>query len=318
MLDIRTILFPTDFSRCSKQALAHALVLAEHHQARLHLLHAVVLHESDPANPEGHFPGSRDILSALFDVADSQLGALVELHRERPVEIQEFCLRGVSAADLINEHVAEHDVDLVVMGTHGRRGAARLFLGSVAAEVVRSSRAPVMTLRELPDGRPLEAIQKILVPIDFSDPSGLALAHATELARSFHAEVALLHVYEHPVYPYVYAPVPAVASVEQIQGIRQRATAGLEKLVARDGDPSLRYSMEVVEGQPASEIADFAQRTGCDLIVAASHGLSGLERLVLGSTCDHIIRRSELPVLVVKPFGKSLLREPSERHRASG
>ncbi len=317
MLDIRTILFPTDFSPCSRQALGHALLLAEQHQATLHLFHAVVLHEDDPGNPDHSFPGAPDLLASMFEVADSGLAAMTELHKDHPVEIREFRERGVSAADLINEHAQEHDVDLIVMGTHGRRGPARLFLGSVAAEVVRSARAPVLSLRELPDGRPLEAIQTILCPVDFSDHSRLALAHATELARAFHAEVQVLHVFEQPSYPYVYAPVPMVATVEQIEGMRERATRGLQAMIQEVGDPDLRYRVEMVDGHPATEIVGFAERSGADLIVASSHGLRGIERLMLGSTCEEIVRRSSKPVFLVKPFGKSLVESPAPRQAAA-
>ncbi len=314
MLRIRTILFPTDFSECSRQAFAHALFLAEQHEARLHLFHAVVLHDDDPANPEQRFPGSRELFATLFEVAGSQLASLVELHKERPVDIQEFSSRGVSAADLILEHAHEHDVDLIVMGTHGRRGPARLFLGSVAAEVVRSSRAPVLTLRELGGGRPLEAIERILVPIDFSEHSRAALRHATELAGSYQAHLELLHVIQQPVYPYFYAPVPAMAPVGEVQGLRQRGLRALEKLVEQVGDPGIGHDLEIVDGHPASEIVDFARERECDLIVTATHGLTGLERLLLGSTSEQIVRTSPVPVLMVKSFGKSLV---GERPRAA-
>ncbi len=307
MLRIRTILFPTDFSECSRQAFAHALFLAEQYEARLHLFHAVVLHDDDPADPEQRFPGAPELLKKMFEVADSQLAELIEVHKGRPVTLEEFTARGVSAADLILEHAQEHDVDLIVMGTHGRRGASRFFLGSVAAEVLRSSRAPVLTLRELEQGRPLEAIERILVPVDFSEHSRTALAHATELARSYSARLQLLHVVQQPVYPYFYAPVPAMAPVEEIQGIRERGMQALQKVLEEAGDPKIEHEMAIIDGHPASEIVDFATEHESDLIVTATHGLTGLERLLLGSTSEQIVRTSPLPVLLVKSFGKSLI-----------
>ncbi len=316
MLKIRTILFPTDFSECSRQAFAHALFLAEQHDAKLHLFHAIVLHDDDPANPARRFPGGQDLLTTLTEIAGSKLASLVEPHEKRPVDVQEYTARGVSAADLILEHAREHDVDLIVMGTHGRRGPARLFLGSVAAEVVRSSRAPVLTLRQLGEGRSLEAIERILVPVDFSEHSRAALLHATELARSYRARLQLLHVIQQPVYPYFYAPVPAVAPVEEVQGLRKRGLRALEKLVETAGDPKLDHDFELVDGHPASEIVDFARDRGCDLIVTATHGLTGLERLLLGSTSEQIVRTSPVPVLMVKSFGKSLVSDPPGAEQA--
>jgi nucleotide-binding universal stress UspA family protein len=309
MLDIQKILFPTDFSRCSRQAFAHALFLAEQHEATLQLFHAVILHEDDPVDPERHFPESKELLETMFEIADSQLAALVELHEEHPVTLQEFRTRGLSPAGLILEHAREHDVDLIVMGTHGRRGASRFLLGSVATQIVRVSPVPVLTLRELDDGRPLEALDRILVPIDFSSHSRVALRHATELARTYGASLQLLHVVQQPNFPYFYAPVPAMPPIEQLQSLHERGREALQKLVAEAGDASLRHRLEIFDGHPASEIVTFAEENGSDLIVTASHGLTGLDRLLLGSTSEQVVRTSSVPVLLVKSFGKSLVPE---------
>ena len=307
MLNIRTILFPTDFSRCSQQAFAHALFLAERHEARVHLLHAAILHEEDSADPEHHFPRDREILGTLFEIADSKLASLVELHKDHPVTLEEYCARGFSAPELILEHADEHQVDLIVMGTHGRRGPSRLLLGSVVAEVVRSARVPVLTLRELDLGRPLEAIERILVPIDFSGHSRAALRHATEFARDFHAELQLVHVVQQATYPYFYAPVPVVTPIELVQGVRERGLVALEELVAEVGDPRIHHQLEVVNGHPGTQIVAFASKHNSDLVVTATHGLTGFERLLLGSTSEYVVRNASIPVFLVKPFGKSLV-----------
>jgi len=307
MLDIKKILFPTDFSRCSRQAFGHALFLAEHHEAQLQLFHAVILHEDDPGDPQRHFPEAQELLVKLFEIADSRLGSLVELHKDHPVALEEFRTRGVSPAGLILEHAREHDVDLIVMGTHGRRGPSRFLLGSVATQVVRASTAPVLTLRELDESRPLEAIGSILVPIDFSGHSRTALRHATELARTYSAELRLIHVVQQPNYPYFYAPVPAMPPAGQIQGLHERGHEALERLVREEGDTTLHHRLEVVDGHPASEIVAHAESGRCDLIVTASHGLTGLDRLLLGSTSEQVVRTSPVPVLLVKSFGKSLV-----------
>lgn len=307
MLDIKTILFPTDFSRCSQQAFAHALFLAEHHEATLQLFHAVILHEDDPVDPDRHFPEAKELLGTLFEIADSQLASLVELHKDHPVTLEEFRTRGLSPAGLILEHATEHDVDLIVMGTHGRRGPSRFLLGSVATQVVRASSAPVLTLRELDEGRPLAAIDHILVPIDFSGHSRTALRHATELARTYDADLQLIHVVQQPNYPYFYAPVPAMPPVEQVHGLRERGKEALQKLVTEAGDATLDHRLEIIDGHPATEIVEFAEGNGSDLIVTASHGLTGLDRLLLGSVSEQVVRTSKVPVLLMKSFGKSLV-----------
>jgi len=276
----------------------------------------VILHEDDPVDPERHFPESKELLGTMFEIADSQLASLVDLHKDHPVTLEEFRTRGLSPAGLILEHASEHDVDLIVMGTHGRRGPSRFLLGSVATQVVRVSTAPVLTLRELDEGRPLQAISAILVPIDFSDHSRAALRHATELARTYGARLDLLHVVQQPNYPYFYAPVPAMPPVDQIHDLHKRGKEALERWVAEDGDSALEHRLEIVDGHPASEIATFAEERGCDLIVTASHGLTGLDRLLLGSTSEQVVRTSRVPVLMVKSFGKSLVTAETELQAA--
>lgn len=307
MLKIEKVLFPTDFSPCSDQALTHALFLAEQFEATLQLFHAVILHQDDPGDPKRRFPEQKEVLERLFEIAGSELAARVEQHRERPVVLQEFKKRGFSAAQVILDHAREEEVDLIVMGTHGRRGPARLFFGSVAEEVVRFSRAPVLTLRELEEPRTIEAFERILVPIDFSDHSTRALSHARELASLYGARLQLLHVLEQPAQPYFYAPFGGMSLVKHFSELEKRADEALDKLVAECPGPDVPREKRIVSGRPASEIVDFAEQNGSDMIVIATHGLTGLERLLVGSTAEQVVRSSPAPVFLVKSFGKSLL-----------
>ena len=170
-MNIRRILYPTDFSATARQALTHALFLAEEYDAELHLLHAVVLHEYDPNDPEHHFPEPKELLKRMFEVADSGIAGLIDDQSAEALQIVEATRKGFAAGQVILDYAAEVDADLIVMGTHGRRGAARLLLGSVAAEVVRRAKCPVMTLCHADEPRTIEAIEKVLVPIDFSEHS---------------------------------------------------------------------------------------------------------------------------------------------------
>ncbi len=77
-------------------------------------------------------------------------------------------MRGFSTAPAILEYAKHNDIDLIVMGTHGRRGLGHLFLGSVAEEVVRLSSVPVLTVRERETPKPFEKMRRLLVPLDFS------------------------------------------------------------------------------------------------------------------------------------------------------
>ncbi len=123
------------------------------------------------------------------------------------------------------------------MGTHGRRGPARLFLGSVAEEVVRHAPCPVLTLREKKTPEAIEAVAKILVPVDFSPYSKEALSFAKELAALYGAGLQVLHTIEEPAYPYFYTPGGSLSPVEQLEALREKAEEALDELLAETPGP---------------------------------------------------------------------------------
>jgi nucleotide-binding universal stress UspA family protein len=302
-MNIERVLYPTDFSETARQALTHALFLAEEYEAQLHLLHAVVLHEYDPNDPEHQFPEPRELLRRMFEVADSEMARMLSDREGTSLEIHEAKRKGFAAGEVILDYAAEIDADLVVMGTHGRRGPTRLLLGSVAGEVVRGAKCPVMTMSHREKPQPIEAFERILVPVDFSEHSETAVRYAEDLAGRYQAGLQLLHVVEVPTYPYFYVP----PEEEYIQTRRKRANEALEEFAATALGSAVEYSTYVTDGRAGSEIVEFSARNGSDLVVISTHGLSGLDRLLMGSTTEEVVSRARVPVLTVKAFGKSLL-----------
>ena len=307
MMRIRRILYPTDFSDTAKQALTHALFLAEQFEAELIMLHAIILHESDPRDPERQFPEPSDILNRLFAIADSEMAEVVRQNEAKTFTLREAKVRGYSAGEVILDYAKEHDIDLVVMGTHGRRGPARMFLGSVAEEVVRHADCPVLTIRQHEEAPTIEALEKILVPVDFSSYSQEALTYARELADLYGAGLQVLHTIEEPTQPYFYTFGGGLSAVEQIEALQEKADEALDKLLEDSDGPEVPYEKFIATGRPATEIARFAEEHGSELVVIATHGLTGLERLLVGSTAEQVVRHAPCPVFTVKSFGRSLL-----------
>ena len=141
----------------------------------------------------------------------------------------------------------------------------------------------------------MSGYRRVCCPVDFSEPSRLALMEAARLARAEGASLTVLHVREPPVHaleaPFAPPPVwPEEGVPPQLEGWRAEA----ERLRGAPVD-------SVLLGQPvAPAIAAFAKDTGVDLIVIASHGRTGLARLVLGSVAEAVVRTAPCPVLVVK------------------
>lgn len=305
MIRIRRVLFPTDFSECADQALGLALRFAEAHGAELHMFHAVVLHAADPANPAMQFPNEERVVEELREIAGSRMEASVQRHPTGEVRIQRVQQRAISPVAGILDYADEHEMDLIVMGTHGRRALGRMLMGSVAREVVRQANCPVLTVRAGGDAEVGREIRRILVPVDFSDYARLGFDYAVQVAETFGAHLQVLHVVEEALYPDFYYPILASSGdvpAETRDRLEEALGEWMEEAGGRPDDVDLE--LHVGAGRAASEIATFAEEHASDLIVLCSHGRTGLERVLVGSVAEGTIRRAPCPVLTVKAFGR--------------
>jgi len=303
---LKKILFPTDFSRCASQALDPAVDLAELHQAELHLLHAVVLHGYDPNNQEYNI---NDVVEEIhrkiqLDVKE-RLSTVAPASPADEIKIVTTCERGISASQVIVEYISENDIDLVVLGTHGRRAPAHLLLGSVAEEVVRTANCPVLTIRERTNPKSVIESERILVPVDFSEHAVQALTYAKQLAVNNDATLQLLHVIEQTIHPLFYS-VGETSLYDVDPDLRGRSHSELVRLAQHAPGPEVHIEPHVIEGRATSDIVKFAAENNSDLIVIPTHGLTGLSHFLLGSITQKVVRRAPCPVLIVKAFGKSL------------
>ncbi len=277
------ILLPTEFSPSCERARDHAQLIASKQDAEIDLLHVQVLHDSQwgwsgyPVNPD----------------LEAQIAATAKEHLSRfaqalSMPVTQMNLRDVSASAAILNYADDQAVDLIIMGTHSRKGVSRLFLGSTAAEVVRSAQVPVLVVgRDQPANA--SGYQCILCPVDFSRASAGALRQAAALAQSFEAQLVVAHVVEpQPVPPYVNAQAKADESVQ--------ALAALDALVDSI-QLTPRPETLISHGRAFTRINELAREFAADLLVMGTTGLSGLERLLLGSVTERVLRDAPCPVL---------------------
>jgi len=299
----RRLLVPTDFSASAEAALDHAVALADRFRATLFLVHVVPESGSDP-----YGLGDAEVqIDRLREEAESTARAqLAEL-------APDFAAQGVQTdvvrhsegdvVDAIEEYVAGAAIDLVVMGTHGRRGLGRLVLGSVANRLIRRGVAPVLTVRApSAEARTVEPVtyESVLAPIDFSDHSRRALRLSKEVASRFGATQHLLFVAEKRVLPtFSDTGIPGVGVVEMDPEIVANAEDALDELNTAVGDPEVPTATHVEEGDVAQTIVNFAEAHETDLIAMATRGLSGIDRFVLGSNTERVVRTAPCPVLTV-------------------
>lgn len=279
----RKILCPVDFGNNSIAALDQAAKLARKDDALLYLLHVEFVPMSKPAE------------LADYDITFSTEPArfrLEEIARKHLAKVRhELVVQVGWPGELIEKAARDFDVDLIVMATHGRTGMARLFLGSIAEHIVRTSERSVLSFGP---GAAIGALKKILCPVDFDPNSISALKLGWRLAREYRAAVSLLHVVPLPFEP---SEVPVEAPTPEWE---QDTLAQLAKVAAENLGAKARCKLVVRRGDPALAILEVEKELRPDLIVMATHGRTGLSHMVLGSVAERTVRESTVPVLTVR------------------
>ena len=296
MLDARPLVCALDFSEGSEAALLRAADLAERFHARLHLLHVHPLFEvayGSAVQPEESEEESRRRLRAF---AEHVLGGADAVDVLGP----ELAIRhGEEAVDAILRYAEETGADLLVTGTHGRRGVRHLIVGSVAEEVVRRAPCPVLTVPSAARRTAPGPDAPVLAPVDFSAPGRAALTRAKAFAARFDAPVELVHVLADAApYPSFYLE-SGVVPVSELGVLTEQAEAHLRRFDAEaGGEPAAGY--HVRSGAAHHEIAALAEEDGCGLIVMATHGLTGLKHALVGSVTERTLRHAPCPVLSMR------------------
>lgn len=292
MPKLKRILCPVDFSEFSEWAYRHALSLSQRYGAKLYVQNVVELWRH-PSLSFGTAEGYESYRSYLHAESRQTLHEFVM--RTPYLERRPNCVvREGFAPDSILAFSASEQVDLIVMGTHGRRGFDRLMIGSVTERVLRNSLCPVLVVHGPPHGLQVSSEEpcainfgSILFCTDFSENSQQALDYAILLAMKYNSELILAHVLENTTKPNGLAESMASAT-EQL--------AALVSPVQRE-QLSLRTIVRV--GKPYMQILALCAETGSNLVVMAIRGASSLDLSVFGSTTHRVIQLGSCPVLAV-------------------
>lgn len=295
------ILLPLDGSSLAEQALPYAAALAQRTAARLILVRAVQAHTILDV-------GAGEAQAGVVSRAEHALEATAARLREAGIAAEAHVYYD-RAAPAILDAARRHHADLIVMSTHGRSGIGRVVYGSVADDVLRNAEVPVLLVpavvdRAWPADRPLT----ILVSLDGSALAEEALGSAELLAETLGARLHLLRIVEPPTYPlygdgYVYIPVDQDAEQED-------ARAYLTELANRLATQGKTVETEVAVGAPGTVVAAIAAERQADVIAMATHGRSGLARLVLGSVATGTLQRAHVPLLMTRPAALERVEPP--------
>ena len=282
MITLNHVLVPHDFGDTSKTAMDYAISLARMFDAVLDVLH--VRDRNDTVIP-ARFPS--ELYEELQTTVRERLLRITALDEAKPT--LDFHLRSGTAPAEILRFAKEQRTDLIVMGTHGRRGMAHAVMGSVAETVVRTAPCPVLTVRKPPREY---AAPNILVPTDFGEASDTALSYGRTLAHTFGGRLHLLHVMEN------YFMRPIVADPRALDAAARRQLG--ERLTPTDRDTLGASAVLEVSDHTAAAIVEYANASHIDFIVMGTHSRQSMERLLTASVAEHVVRTASCPVLTVR------------------
>jgi nucleotide-binding universal stress UspA family protein len=304
------ILIPVDGSQCGDHAAQFGLEFAKRLGARVVLTNALIEYASEK--------DAKRMIGPSRDLAE-KLGV--------PFEVRLAEGRFLSIGEGIIEASQESNCQLIVMGTHGREGIPRMLLGSVAEWVSRRATVPVMLIREQAHATTVPPkLERILVAVDGSPQSNLALTTASDLACALGINLELMHVIPDipAVYSYTayeYAPMIDFEKYQhdleaESQAIIAAALALLDAHTPKVAD--VRTARVPVNGMRLGDaIIKTAKEHKADLIVIGTHGRSGVDLLLLGSVAERVSHRSEVPVLMIRAANIEVEGKASEVASAS-
>ncbi|MFC2157324.1 universal stress protein [Acidobacteriota bacterium] len=283
---IKKILWATDFSDESQEALLYASAFAKAFRAKIVALHVA----------PNFSPALYDTASVIRGELDKRVAAFKKNAQEKLEKLQKtkdlsfkIILKEGNPAKKIIETADEEKIDLIVIGRKGLSALEKLFIGSVANHVIRNSTVPVL-LTKKKSGVP--KFKKILVPTDFSSQEEVERDYAWMLAKEFDSELMLLYVLE--LHGYEFPPrVLDEMFVSLLDRLKQRRKKEKE---------DIRVSEDVYRAMTASlGIVDYAETHKYDMIVISTCVHSKLERFFLGSTTEKVISYSSIPVFAIPP-----------------
>lgn len=283
-INFKNILFLTDFGEASESALAYAIGLARHFNAKLFPAHAsdpVVLTETVDPN----------IVDEVIAHSQNRLNGLV---KDKSIITYPLFAKG-ELETAFPHWIEEHGIDLVIVGTHGRRGMERFLLGSIAEYVFRNATCPVLTVGPHVNLRPYNGFtpEHILFPTDLGPHADYALAYALSFARQTNARLNVMHF---------------LTLEETFQrdrsGMLDTAWKKLEALLPGDVREWCRPELTVDIGDPAIEVLGYADKERPDLIILGLPKNKKFNSHFRSGVTFKIISQAPCPILTIRDMNK--------------
>lgn len=294
-LELKSILVPTDFTEASDKALQHGIAIARHYRATLYVVYVV--------SSIGFTLNGPDAVELASIASERDINCFVnELlvsGRLNGVEVRPIVLKG-NVDEQVESFARAHRVDLIVVSTHGRRGMARLFFGSIAQLISKCCCCPVLTVGPHSTGpwlgNPDDSGKPLLFSTAFNKDSAKAMPYAISLANDFERRLFVLHVI--PSYRTHLRKRNCSAQGDH----ESLALAQLNSLIPLDADRKCAATLLVESCDPADGILRAAKRIHAATIIVGTHrgAISDLAARLPWSITNHVNREALCPVLTVR------------------
>jgi len=300
---MKNILVPLDGSRLGESALPLAASIAERFSASVTFIHVIEKNAPEAVHGERHLAAVAEAEEYLKEVSDRPIfaGITTKMH-VHTAEVDDV-------ARSIVEHSLEFAPDLVVITTHGKRTARQLVIGTVAQQVIKLGKTPVLVVRPKEDAaeeqeRGAQTCPLVLVPIDAEPAHEKALFHAMQFAHAFNSRIHLLTAVPNvgdlrgsDSAAALLSPSAMRARLElDFQGADEYLRERAEE-IAKEG---IAVTTQSVRGDAANAIVDLADRAKAGMIILGTHGKSGSQAFWHESVAARVVTRTDVPVLLVQ------------------
>lgn len=300
-IHLNSVLIATDFSKASEKALRHALAITRHYQVKLYLVHVVSSLGFTLVGPDAIHLATEAVWRDARELEN-------RLVRSRALAglPHEVIVRQGNVWGELHSIISQEQIDLVVIGTHGRQGLSKLLLGSVAEDIFRHASCLVLTVGpgSLPDSPvgSARAIRPFLFATDFSDASLHALPYAISAANHFGTKLILLHVVADVTMPTGTSRPSADDVMQRREGALGSSLRRLEELTSRNLKLAVTPEFVVEFGSPAEKILETANTQKCDAIILGLHRSTGIgsSSHIPWTTAYEVVRCASCSVLTVR------------------
>lgn len=296
LFDKKRILVATDFSESSKVALNICISAFKCMKTKLYILHAIEKLPHDYRHSLFRTAYS-DVKQRLEENAINKINAMLPNDMQGANNATPIVRYGKPFVEVIKA-AKEIEADIIVIASHRMKGMGHVISSSVSEKVVRKAHCPVFVIKK----EEFTGFQRIIVPIDFSDCSRIALEYAIAIAKAHNGKLTILHVYDEAFFePYIRAANSQEEADEIVRKIEEINENNYNEFLKKVDLTGVEYEKLLKEGVPSNEIVGIARQQDAQLIVMGTHGRSGLKHILIGSDAEEVVREAPCNIIVVKP-----------------